>query len=219
MTVTDQWHRVLGLVRLPDEPHILLASPDNEAEVLVALSRRWPRAHVLALEIGGRGEPSESPEGIAVQQRVSADAVADWRAKGDAGLDLVLFDHALDDIVLEAVARSEGTVEGDRRGEHAPMVRAVRAYWRSGELERVARPALARLVGVCERALSPGALIVFSHRVAAADLPGQPMDLYTDHLALARRWLTSSGLPLEEVRLDALDPHWWMCLRRATATS
>jgi len=219
MTVTDQWHRVLGLVRLPDEPRILLASPDNEAQVLVALSRRWPRAHVLALEVGGRGGPSQSPEGIAVQQCVSAEAVADWRAECNVGLDLVMFDHALDDIVLEAVARSEGIVEGDRRGEHAPMVRAVRAYWRSGELERVARPALARLVGVCERAMRPGAMIVFSHRVAGVDLPGQPMDFYTDCLALARRWLTSSGLLLEEVRLDALDPHWWMCLGRAAATS
>ncbi|MFB3880361.1 MAG: hypothetical protein ACE149_03810 [Armatimonadota bacterium] len=195
MTVADQWHRVLGLVRLPDEPRVLLASPDNEAEVLTAVSRLWPRARLTTVSVG---------------ERLPADSSA---------LDLALFDHALDDIVLEAVARAEGISDGDRRGEHAPRVRAIRAYWRSGELERVARPALAKLVAACERALRPGALIIFSHRVAGADLPGQPMDFYTDCLALARRWLSSAGLPLEEIQLDTLDPHWWLSLRKVSSAS
>jgi hypothetical protein len=208
--LVEQWHDVLQLLSLPDTPQVLVAAPDDEEAVLAALQRARPSARVVVLSIGGRSTPAR---GLAPRLPATPSAMESGIA--ESSIDLALLDHVIDDIVLEAVARREGIGDEDHRGEYAPKARAVRAYWRSGDLERVAIPELTDLVGACVRALRPSARMVFSHRVVGDDLSGQPMDLYTDYLALARRWLLSAGLRLREAPLDGLDPHWWMCLERA----
>jgi hypothetical protein len=208
--LVEQWHHVLQLLNLPDTPQVLVAAPDREDAVLAALHRARPSAKVVVLDVGGARDTRTG----AVAQRVRATGPAMGSLIAADSIDLALLDHAIDDVVLEAVARHEGMKDEGHRGEYAPKARAVRAYWRSGDLERVALPELAELVSACARALRPSGCIVFSHRVMGEDLLGQPMDLYTDYLALTRRWLLSAGLRLREASLDGLDPHWWMCLER-----
>ncbi|MCJ7752876.1 MAG: hypothetical protein MUQ65_17610, partial [Armatimonadetes bacterium] len=136
----------------------------------------------------------------------------------ERSLDLVVFDHAIDDIVVEAVAHHEGihTDPHGERNEYSPRPRAVRAYWRSGDLEAVAAPALVRVVQSCLQALHPSAPMVFHHCVVDTHLVGgHPLDLYTEYLPLARRWITEAGIDLREIALDSFDPAWWMSLERA----
>lgn len=215
MTVIEQWLRVLGRLGLPDDPHVLLSSPDDEADVLTALSRVRPGARVVLLDIAWRPQSAPGDVGGSAAPRLSAAAFANGQGIAAGSLDAALFDHALDDIIVDAVARRERIEYEGHRGECAPTARAVRAYWRSGELEAVARPALIQLVASCATALKRAAPLVFCHRVASLDLPGQPMDLYTDYLALARSWVLSSDLGFREAPLDGFDPHWWMRLERA----
>jgi hypothetical protein len=215
VTIIEQWLNVLGRLGLADDPHVLVSSPDDEDDVLTALSRARPGARVVLLDIGSRPQSPSSDIREFGLHRIGAAAFANRQGIAASSLDAALFDHALDDIIVDAVARREGIEQEEHRGEHAAKARAVRAYWRSGELERVARPALIQLVAACANALKRAAPLVFCHRVASADLPGQPMDLYTDYLALARSWVLSSDLGFREVALDGFDPHWWMRLERA----
>ncbi len=205
MDLVEQWDHVLGLAALPDSPLIIAAAPDEEDLLMSAIGRACPGASVTLL--GFERQCVGAPP-----RRVLADGSAISDAIAPGAVDLVVLDHVIDDVVLEAVARWEGIEGRGHRDERSPRARALRAYWRNGDLERAARSELAGLVAACARCLKPSGLMVLSHRVIAADLPCQPMDLYTDYLALARQWLLADVPGVHESPLDGFDPHWWMCL-------
>jgi len=208
----DEWIRVLETLSLPPEPSVLVLAPDAERELLQAIQRVRARAAIAVLATASIPGAAARPFDVA--------------PTGDLGpsletVDLVACDHAIDDIVVEAVARHEGLPpEKPGGGEYAPRPRAVRAYWRSGDLEAVAAPAFVEAVRSFAGALRPSGCIVFHHEVRDAHLTdGHPLDLYAEYLALARRWLAASDLQLTEVTLDTLSPTWWMCLRKGAGRS
>jgi len=212
--LVEEWCAVLRLLSLPAEPQALVASPDDEGDVLAAVSRVCPSASIIALDLSSRGcLAPDHPHG-ARPERIALTDFASGVALARESLDLVLLDHSMDDLVLDAIARREGIEPDADRGEHSPVLRALRAYWRSGEVEEVARSALAGLLPACQHALRQQAFLILSHRVRAADLPGQPFDLYSDYLALARSWMAAHATGFRELSLDGLHPHWWMCLKR-----
>ena len=213
MSLSAEWPHLLDQLRLPAAPAALVAAPDSD-DALRALAEAWLRARLTLLDIAP--EPRPTPAAL-VAHRIPLTPGSDLDL-AEGSLDLAVFDHAIDDIVVEAVAHQEGIradPPGDR-GEYSPRLRAVRAYWRSGDLESVAAPALVRVVQSCLRALRPSARMVFHHGVVNAHLVGgHPFDLYTEYLLLARRWIDEAGMDLREVALDSFDPARWMCLQRA----
>ena len=213
MTASTEWPRLLDLLSVPPEPAILVAAPDGD-DLLQAIAELRPGARVSVLDL----TPDPRPTPPALDARRIPFIMGSPPDLGDDTLDLAVFDHAIDDIVVEAIARHEGIPPSSRedRGEYSPRPRAVRAYWRSGDLESVAAPALLEIVRSCSRALRPSARIVFHHRVVDAHLlAGHPLDLYAEYLSLARRWIADAHLDLREVSLDSYDPSWWMCLQKA----
>jgi hypothetical protein len=206
MHTDNQWARVLELLRLPAEPSILIAAPDTEDAFVRLVLRHHPSVRCSVLELPGADPVPSSGE----SRRLDA---AHLKHLGRV-FDVALFDHALDDIVAQAVARTEGIDPKDTaQGEYAPRPRAIRSYWRSGELESVAAPAFISIAEACSQALRPNGCLIFHHRVENAHLAeGQPMDLYTEYVPLARRWLRNQEIGLTEVSLDSLDPQWWLCL-------
>ena len=221
MTLSAEWSRLLDLLSLPMEASVLVAAPDSDERLLRVLADVRPRARVSLLDIAP-GLPADSPADSSpfpsVVRRIAPIPGGELDLPEDS-FDLAVFEHAIDDIVVEAVAHHEG-IESQARGEggeYSPRSRAVRAYWRSGDLEAVAAPALVRVVELGLRALRPSARMVFHHRVVDAHLvAGHPLDLYTEYLPLTRRWIAEAGLRLREVALDSFDPTWWMCLERLT---
>lgn len=206
MHTESQWARVLGLLRLPPEPSVLIVAPDTEDALIELVRRHHPNAKCSVLELPCADPAPPSDE------RTRLDA-AHLTRLGQV-FDVALFDHVLDDIVAEAVARSEGIDSGDATlGEYAPRPRALRAYWRSGELEGVAAPELVSIVEACSQALRRDGHLILHHRVENAHLTqGHPMDLYAEYVPLARGWLRNSEIGLREISLDSLDPQWWLCL-------
>lgn len=214
MTSSAEWTRLLDLLNLPAEPAALVAAPDGDT-VLQALAGLRPRVQLTLLDL----TPDPRPAPVAsVARRLPLLPSRDLHLP-ESSLDLAIFDHAIDDIVVEAIADHDGIppdAPGDR-GEYSPRPRAVRAYWRSGDLDTIAAPALLRIVRSCLLALRPSAPMLFHHRVVDAHLTGgHPLELYAEYLSLARRWIADAGLELREVPLDSFDPAWWMCLKRAT---
>lgn len=200
------------MLDLPERPEVLVAAPQGEASVVQALMALRPSARATAVDVSppeGGGKERHSP--------IQAVALSDLAAVVRPGtVDAALFDHAIDDIVIEALSRHEELGPRDAAaGEYSPWARAVRAYWRAGDLEEVAAPFFVSLMEGCQPLLRRSAKIVHHHRVLGADLvAGQPMDLYTQYIELARGWIRHSPLRLREIALDSLDPQWWLCLER-----
>jgi hypothetical protein len=193
----SRWLRIFEIVGLPPDPLVLAVAPRGTGAIAEALRAAAPAARLTELTIAARdrGLPLTLPEGP---------------------FHLALFDHAIDDIVCGAVAAEEGLdVNAEGRLGHPAAARALRAYWRAGDLQQIAAPAVTALVDLCRAALSAHGRLVFAHQVFDSDLRlGQPLEVYADYIPLARKWIAEAGLPLRELRLDGLDPHWWLCLER-----
>ncbi len=214
MTLVADWRPVLRLLRLPRAPRVLVAAPHSPEDVADAIRSVRRRARIFVVDVGaergGVGERHRVPAKCLALEKLRTSLAAD-------SLDLIVFEHAMDDIVLEAVARHEGLgPDEEEPGEYSPRPRALRAYWRSGDLERIAVPFFIDLLAECQNLLASSGRIVFHHQIRDADLvTGQPMEVYAEYIRLARRWIADSAVQLREVPVDSLHPQWWLCLRRA----
>lgn len=169
-----------------------------------ALSQRDPTASLAAVNIRSAPEARRPPWSL-LRERL-----------GSGAFHLIAMRHVIDDIAQAAVAEHEGIgiARSDPEAQQAVM-RALRAYWRSGELEHIVVPRLLDIVDACAAALHPQGRLLFTHEVLDLDLrQGHPLELYADYIPLARRWLAEAVLPLHELSLDGFEPHWWLCLQR-----
>lgn len=214
MRLAADWRPVLQLLGLPRTPKVLVAAPHSPRGLADVIRSVRPRARIVMVDMaaerrGVGGRCTVPAERVALEE-FGTSLAAD-------SLDLVVFEHAMDDIVLEAVARHEGLgPEEEEPGEYSLRPRALRAYWRSGDLERVAAPFFVDVLAGCRRALASFGRIVLHHRIRDADLAtGQPMEVYAEYLHWARRWIADSAVQLREVMVDSLHPQWWLCLKRA----
>jgi len=173
------------------------------------LSRWSPGCWYLSAELGA---PAASVP------RPAADALAILAAVPlqPNSYDLIALTQAIPRIVLDAVAEREGMAieRGQWQTRLPDLMRALRAYWRSGEVEEIAAPRVAAVVRACAGALRRQGAIVFSHHVDDEDLLlGHPLDLHTEYVPLIRSWVAASNVGLAEKRVEGMDPQWWLCLR------
>lgn len=197
MDSISRWVRIFEIVGLPADPLVLAVAPRGADAIAEALRATAPAARLTELAIAA------PKRGLSL-------------TLSQGPFHLALFDHAIDDIVSAAVAAEEGVdVNAEGRVGDPAAARALRAYWRAGDLHQIAAPALTALVDLCRAALRPHGRLVFAHQVFDSDLRlGQPLEVYADYIPLARKWIAEAGLPLRELTLDGLDPHWWLCLER-----
>jgi len=209
------WLRLLRILELPPGASVFELAPGGDDALMRALAQHDQRAQLASLDFSLRtGSEPHAFGAASLSLRVLLSHLRE-RVKV-CSVDLIAFRHAVEDIVQAAVAQEDATdpfspTQGDRP---APL-RALRAYWRSGDLERVVVPQFLEIVKACCVALRPGGQLLFSHQVLDCDLSlGHPLELYADYIPLARRWIATARLPLREIVLNEFDPHWWLCLQR-----
>jgi len=201
------WSGVLDALRLPSPSAVLDVVAREDDALARALSHRDPTATVIALDIGAAARGGRPPDSLLREQL-------------EVGtFHLIALRHVIDDIVESAIAEHEGMAldrgDDDARSD---IMRSLRAYARSDDLEEIALPRLIEVVDACAAALHPNGNLLLTHEVLDSDLRlGHPLELYADYVPLARRWLAEAGLPLEEISLDGVEPHWWLCLQRVSA--
>ncbi len=212
MDILAQWKRVIEPLLLPTEPDVLMAASEAESSVTEALLALRPAANIITLDLW----PERKPTNNNLSSRLPFYLHTLERVFTDGSLDLVMLDHALDDFVMQLISQHEGIeLTAEPTGEYSPGPRALRAYWRSGDLEVIIAPELTTLLGAFGRALRETGALILHHWVDNNDLlVGQPFDLYSSYIPLARKWMKSAGLPLHEKSIEGADSHWWLVLER-----
>ena len=214
MDHTSAWERVLDFMRLPERPRLQEVVFGADLTVARALAQVRPGAYYTALLMRADGGSARAEALAGMPLDLSPEG-------GPESFDLIALPHGVDDLIESAVAEAEGIggFAPDSEQVRHRVVRALRAYHRSGELEDTARPHFLRALTGLSRTLSPRGRLVLSHHVLASDLTlGHPLEAYADYLTMARRWLSEAALPLQEVSADGLPGQWWLCLALGGAT-
>jgi len=135
--------------------------------------------------------------------------------------DVACFHHAVNDILQTAVSEPRGmdTTATDWFPNERQMIEWLAEDARAGRLDQRGRPELMQIVGDAARLVRPGGYLLFDHWnwCRFIGVAWFPWDLFYNLIPMTRRWVAESGLPLAEVRLDGLDPQWWLILRNAPA--
>ena len=132
-------------------------------------------------------------------------------------LDVACFHHAVNDILQTAVAEPRGmdTTAVDWFPNERQMIEWLAEDATAGRLEERGRPELMQIVGDAVRLVRPGGYLLFDHWnwCRFIGVAWFPWDLFYNLIPMTRAWIAVSGLPLSEVRLDGVDPQWFMVLQ------
>lgn len=218
MNIGDQWVDVLRGFDLPPAARVLVLAPGREQAVLQALAEASSAVEALVLRLPGTppdpavDAPGATPVNL-LPARVSD--LPEWPP--EQRFDAAALDHALDDLAHGIIAAHEGIAvrPAEPPDEYAPLPRAVRAYRRTGDFERIVKPEMLRFLAWVRQALRPRGRVALSHYVTGDELrQGQPLDLYSEYVPIVRRWMRGSDSGLREMKVERLDRQWWLCLER-----
>jgi hypothetical protein len=132
-------------------------------------------------------------------------------------LDVACFHHAVNDILQTAVSEPRGmdTTAVDWFPNERQMIEWLAEDAAAGRLEQRGRPELMQIIGDAVRLVRPGGYLLFDHWnwCRFIGVAWFPWDLFYNLIPMTRGWIAVSGLPLSEVRLDGVDPQWFMVLQ------
>ncbi len=131
--------------------------------------------------------------------------------------DVACFHHAVNDILETAASEPRGidTTAIDWFPNERQMIEWMGEDARAGRLDERGRPELMQIIAGAARLVRPGGFLLFDHWnwCKYQDVAWFPWELFYNLIPMTRRWVAESGLPLCEVRLDGIDPQWWLVLR------
>jgi hypothetical protein len=131
--------------------------------------------------------------------------------------DVACFHHAVNDILETAVSEPRGmdTRAIDWFPNERQMIEWLAEDAKAGRLEERGKPELMQIVADAARLVHPGGFLLFDHWnwCKYQSVAWFPWDLFYGLIPMTRRWVAESALPLSEVRLDGVDPQWWLVLQ------
>ena len=131
-------------------------------------------------------------------------------------IDVACFHHAVNDILQTAVSEPRGmdTSAVDWFPNERQMIEWLGGEAAAGSLGERGRPELMGIVTDAVRLLRPGGYLVFDHfnwcRFIGVDW--FPWELFYNLIPMTRQWVGEAGMPLFEIRLEGVNPQWWLIL-------
>ncbi|MBC8079810.1 MAG: hypothetical protein H7X86_05670 [Gorillibacterium sp.] len=139
-----------------------------------------------------------------------------------ATFDVAIFQHAVNDIIQSIVAEQIDldTVHSNWFEILPDMVKEIARRHLLGTLEDSVKPAFLAVIHEVTRVMKDGGVLFFTHWEYEADLNlDYPPDLYRSFIPLARRWITDSEIPVEELTLEGFDHQYRLILTKKSKAS
>lgn len=131
--------------------------------------------------------------------------------------DVACFHHAVNDILQTAVSERRGmdTVGIDWFSCERQMIEWMAEEANAGRLDQHGKPELMQTVAGAVNLVRPGGFLIFDHYnwCKFMGVPWFPWEIFYNLIPMTRQWISESGLPVVEVRLEGVDPQWWLILR------
>ena len=135
----------------------------------------------------------------------------------DNNFDLTAFQHAINDMIQTIIAQEMDldTINNDWFDILPEMVQGVTKHYQEGTLREVAYEDFIKQIQVCTNLLKKGGILAFNTHVFQMDLDcGYLLELYSNFVEIARVWISTSDLELQEVNIEGFDKKWWLFLKK-----
>ena len=129
--------------------------------------------------------------------------------------DVVIFEHAFNDIVEDIIARKFGidTINTSWWDILPKLIELTNEVYLNGTYEEMIKEDFLRLLRSSLKVLKPSAFLVSYQFQFQFDIDlGIIPDIWTDLISTVRKWVKEANIG-EEVFFDGFEPNWWMFLR------
>lgn len=214
-----RWIEALQALGAAPDLRLLEVATGDADMIPQAMQVAYPAAHYCTANLNERLNASFRQRTAALTldiQLFPADASAIAQYLPPASVDVVAFQHGLNDVVQGILCAREGidTTYADWMETLPAMIRILQREVAAGTLAEHAREPFLALMASQLSVLKPGGVIAMNHYQFQLDLDwGYPSDLWENFIPLMRSWL--SALPgCAEVPLEGFHPQWWLFLRK-----
>ena len=147
---------------------------------------------------------------------IEEDAAAIDRYLSAESVDLIAFQHAVNDVLQAILCDQEGvdTIDAGWMKALPKMIHIMQREFSQNTLEQHVRPAFLSLLEKLLKVLKKDGFIVMNHYMFQLDLDwGYPPVLWEDLIPIIRGWIKT--LPgCKEAFFDGFEPHWWLFLQK-----
>ena len=215
-----RWAEVLNLAA-PGPDFTLLEIASGDADMIPqTMARACPHSRYVTANMNRllteslRRKTRDLPLNVAV---IEEDAAGIERHLPAGSVDLIAFQHAVNDVIQAILCDREGvdTIYADWMETLPKMITILQRETEAGTLAEHTKAPFLGLLRSLLRVLRPDGLVVMSHYMFQLDLDwGYPPALWENMIPMAREWV--QGLEgCEEVSVEGFDPQWWLFLRKA----
>lgn len=210
-----RWAEVLAAAR-PGNDLTLLEVASGDADMIPQmLACERPHSRYITANMNRilTARLREKTRGIPVTlQVIEADAAGIDRYLPLESVDIVAFQHAVNDVIQAILCAQEGvdTVYADWMDTLPHMIRMMQRETAQHTLEQHAKPVFLSLLAKLLRVMKKDGCMVMNHYMFQLDLDwGYPPGVWENLIPITREWIKE--LPgCKEVFFEGFDPHWWM---------
>jgi hypothetical protein len=214
-----RWAEVVDLVHL-QRPLTLLEIASGETDIIPQmLARSYPNSCYITANMNKilTGRLRAKTRRLPVEIRViEEDAIAMDRYLPSQSVDLIAFQHAVNDVMQAILCDQAGidTIDADWMDTLPSMIRIMQREISENSLETHVKPGWLALLGHLSQVLKKDGLMVMNHYMLQLDLDwGYPPGLWENIIPITRNWL--NGLAgFKELSFEGFDPRWWLFIQK-----
>lgn len=214
-----RWAEVLRAAKVEKEITLLEIASGDADMIPQMMARLYPHSRYITANMNRiltarlQAKTQAIPVEVVV---IEEDAAAINRHLSAESVDVVAFQHAVNDVLQAILCDQEGvdTTYTDWMETLPRMIQILQRETGQNTLERHVRPAFLSLLEKLLKVLKKDGLIVMNHYMFQLDLDwGYPPALWEDLIPIVREWIPA--LPgCKEVLFKGFDPHWWMFIQK-----
>jgi hypothetical protein len=215
-----RWGEALDKLQ-PEGAFTLMEVASGDADMIPqCMARLRPGSRYIAANMNEKLNESllQKTRGLPLVFELVSDDAANIRAHvGDGKVDVIAFQHAVNDVLQAILCAREGvdTVSSDWMETLPAMIGMLQREVAADTLEKNVREPFLQLIRSLLPTLRAGGHIAINHYMFQLDLDwGYPPRLFEDMLDMVRPWLNALT-DCREVTLDGFDPKWWIFLKKA----
>lgn len=214
-----RWDEVLEMVYHGSKPVLLEVATGDADMIPQMLGRTRPGSRYITANMNRLLNQSllEKTKGLPIaMELIDDDAANVTRHIGEATVDIIAFQHAVNDVIQAILCDRErvDTIYSDWMETLPKMIALLQREVKDATLEQHVKGGFLGLVRNLLKVLKPGGFIAMNHYMFQLDLDwGYPAELFENMLPMVRMWLREI-IEYEEFFLEGFHPNWWIFLQK-----